>query len=108
MHLHKLADLKVIDMAKFLQTDLTLAAFKEMVKESKGVDVDVDLATIADEHLYCRTEGCPTFYYLKDIGGKDYVVEENGNTAIISEVVEIYEDMEFACGEYLKQKFVIM
>ena len=93
-------------MAKFLETSLTLAEFKEMVKESKGVDVDVNLATIADERLYSKTEDCPTFYYLKDIGDKDYMVEQNGNTAIISEVVEIYEDMEFACGEYLKQKFM--
>ena len=91
-------------MAEFLQTDLTLAEFKEMVKESKGVDVDVNLATIADERLYCMTEGCPAFYYLKDIGDKDYVVEKNGDTAIISEVVEIDDRTEFACREYLKQK----
>lgn len=93
-------------MAEFLKTDLTLAEFKEMVKESKDVDVDVNLATIADERLYCycRTEGCPAFYYLKDIGDKDYVVEKNGDTAIISEVVEIDDETGLACHEYLKQK----
>lgn len=91
-------------MAEFLRTDLTLAEFKEMVKESKDVDVDVNLATIADEHLYCRKEGCPAFYYLKDIEDKDYVVEQNGDTVIVSEVVEIDDETGFACREYLKQK----
>ena len=100
-------------MANFLETSLTLAAFKDMVKESKGVemDTDADLAEVADDVLSCDIEDHPTFYYFKGIGGisylkgakgKDYVVDQNGDTVIVSEVVEIDDETEFACREYLK------